>query len=538
MGDRSIVSRLLLTNELPLDAEARFLRGTLLEKFEGELEIVEARREELLTTIHQLKAILSPVRRVPPEIWAEIFRLNPESCSVFDTKSKAWCLSQVSRLFRATALSCPELWSDMHLSSLYTRSRSDDHLLALARTVLQRAGTGLIDLEFWAHGSIEPELLKLFLPRANSWRKLEFCSWTTTLEPLAQVQHQLSNLQSVKFSSCDDSFSICIAEWKDVFRNCSQLHEVSGPFSILGAVNLPWSQITHCTLDDFDSDDHVKLLRLAPKLQVFEAGHNYILGAPSDSKIVHSGIRELTVQDARTLQRLMLPNLETLEVNSSQNGRPEYIVPDFHEFIVRSMCFLRSLHIIDHHMNDGLLETLEHLFTLEELKFYFRNFYEEDLEWTEEMFRLMFVVPPSHNGIQVEDGPANVDVGGESGDDKDEDNEECANILLPKLEVLEIMIEGRGVDGRGLRLWDYQLVSMVRSRRSGILPKGVSRFKKLSLRRYQLFGLMEHQMRSLLDLQTAGLALELYDDGDFSFQLSPVAEILTQLQTEICAQRP
>ncbi|KAJ7596561.1 hypothetical protein C8J56DRAFT_1105630 [Mycena floridula] len=498
MGDQSAVSRLLLTNQPPLDTEAQTLRENELSNAEKELELIDVERKNFQTAIDQLKAVLSPVRRVPPEIWAEIFRLNPEYCSVFDTKSKAWSLSQVSRLFRATAASCPELWSDMHLWSFKT-SLPDDALLTLARTALQRAGPGPIDLRFWVHESIEPELLKIFLPRAISWRKLEFSYWSTTLEPLVHVQHQLANLQSVKFSSCESSIST--AEWKDVFRHCPKLCEVSGPSSILHGIALPWSRITHCILEQIDNTDYIDFLLLAPNLQTFGVDemsfHEVVYHPPTRE---HTTVRKLVAPNGAMLDQLTLPNLEDLLLTSLSS--PEYIVRSLYSFIIRSECLLQRLRIEAHHFDENFLEILDSIPTLRDLELYSSYFTTEDFNTTKELFRHLTIAED-----ETEDSDSD-DEQNESFDDSDSDDED---VCLPKLEKFDLHISISLVSESWYG-WDDELVKMAESRRRTKLPKGVVQLEELNLLREEREPLIDKRgMARLQALQTGGLMLKVAD---------------------------
>ncbi|KAJ7729109.1 hypothetical protein DFH07DRAFT_703551, partial [Mycena maculata] len=65
----------------------------------------------------QNTAILSPLRRMPPEVLGEIFlwTLPSARCSRFDTKNGPWLLPQISSRWRTISLSIPSLWSQINL---------------------------------------------------------------------------------------------------------------------------------------------------------------------------------------------------------------------------------------------------------------------------------------------------------------------------------------------------------------------------------------------------------------------------------------
>ncbi|KAJ7609167.1 hypothetical protein FB45DRAFT_1128074, partial [Roridomyces roridus] len=76
-------------------------------------------RSVLARQLRRHEAILSPIRRAPPEILGEIFswtlpcsfrEANLEDCD-FDLTRSPWVLTHVCSLWRAVAISMPSLWS-------------------------------------------------------------------------------------------------------------------------------------------------------------------------------------------------------------------------------------------------------------------------------------------------------------------------------------------------------------------------------------------------------------------------------------------
>ncbi|KAJ6543635.1 hypothetical protein DFH09DRAFT_825774, partial [Mycena vulgaris] len=120
------------TNEPPEGAELIFIRsavsktGGSLDSLETEISQLRDRLVQLegehasLSTYHsQNIAILSPVRRLPPEVLCEIFSWTlPPVHEAFEhsklgVKVSPWVLTHISRRWRAVALSSPSLWSQI-----------------------------------------------------------------------------------------------------------------------------------------------------------------------------------------------------------------------------------------------------------------------------------------------------------------------------------------------------------------------------------------------------------------------------------------
>ncbi|KAJ6525986.1 hypothetical protein B0H19DRAFT_908796, partial [Mycena capillaripes] len=73
------------------------------------------RRDEALKRVRQHHDILSPVRRVPPELVCEIFTWTVSSNdaageAIMVVKTPPWYLGHISRSWRHTALSFGSLW--------------------------------------------------------------------------------------------------------------------------------------------------------------------------------------------------------------------------------------------------------------------------------------------------------------------------------------------------------------------------------------------------------------------------------------------
>ncbi|KAJ7114031.1 hypothetical protein C8R44DRAFT_676471, partial [Mycena epipterygia] len=122
--------KLLTTNEPPADPELTFIRsvvaktGARLAHLDGEILRLQDRLKKLeeerapLAIYHaQNNGILSPVRRLPPEVLGEIFSWTLPSARDallrrrFDTKNSPWVLTYICGRWREVALSTPSLWS-------------------------------------------------------------------------------------------------------------------------------------------------------------------------------------------------------------------------------------------------------------------------------------------------------------------------------------------------------------------------------------------------------------------------------------------
>ncbi|KAJ7330531.1 hypothetical protein DFH08DRAFT_669428, partial [Mycena albidolilacea] len=117
----------LNSNEPPKDSEDVFIRSVVLDaeasladldaeisKIEGRRKQLEEERASLSNYIARHRAILSPIRYIPPELLGQIFSLTlPSIAEGWDREYMAdspWVLSHTCSRWRAISLSLPQLW--------------------------------------------------------------------------------------------------------------------------------------------------------------------------------------------------------------------------------------------------------------------------------------------------------------------------------------------------------------------------------------------------------------------------------------------
>ncbi|KAJ7618217.1 hypothetical protein DFH06DRAFT_1107313 [Mycena polygramma] len=117
------LTRLITSNEAPLDAEIRFLRAIVAEgqqqadalnaqiaDFQAILTQLGHKRDEIVEDVRRHSFVLAPVRSVPLELLCEIFALT-----LAGDDTTPWYLGQICRSWRFSALACPSLWTSITL---------------------------------------------------------------------------------------------------------------------------------------------------------------------------------------------------------------------------------------------------------------------------------------------------------------------------------------------------------------------------------------------------------------------------------------
>ncbi|KAK0503579.1 hypothetical protein EDD18DRAFT_1138474, partial [Armillaria luteobubalina] len=117
-----------IDNHVTVLKELQQALSTQLALIEAELEDLDSQRGNMSSRVAEYKRLLSPVRRLPPEILLKIFLDTvifpmPRTQSQRDrywwdfhpSKSALWSIELVCKAWRRAALGFPELWSSINI---------------------------------------------------------------------------------------------------------------------------------------------------------------------------------------------------------------------------------------------------------------------------------------------------------------------------------------------------------------------------------------------------------------------------------------
>ncbi|KAJ7498148.1 hypothetical protein B0H11DRAFT_1998885 [Mycena galericulata] len=207
---------LLHSNEVPLESEIPFFRAAVsqttarLARLDAEIVRLQARLGELegeRTTLAgyraQNKAVLSPLRRLPPEVLGEVFswtlpplrealrrgRMNIE-------QSCPWVLTRVSRRWRTVCIATPGLWADITLD--YSLDATEVYPVAAVKTQLARA-RGLVRVHFYGNEESEcrpqVEMFRYLAEEAGRWEELSLTLTPDLLPLMAGLRNRVRALR-------------------------------------------------------------------------------------------------------------------------------------------------------------------------------------------------------------------------------------------------------------------------------------------------------------------------------------------------------
>ncbi|KAJ8088271.1 hypothetical protein PM082_022343 [Marasmius tenuissimus] len=292
MLQKSPVSKVFNTNYTPSDAERHQINAILVDPFarlrviEEEMSKLSVEREQIRSYIHDHTALLSPFRRVPEDIYREIFmHCLPRADFISPSTGHApLLLTAVCRQWRAIAVSMPKLWSSIRVAGVptgydwdpvaykklirgidegvklwLTRAGSSPLRLSLRdlrggdlsarfeRTILQSAPRwNILELRSVSEETFEtlvavdaPSLKKLYLSRSPQPRQFGWLSRSYASPTISQLHRFLENslvhdLRTDEYwGDCVDLFGEPTAHWSRLTivhmafnSDCSPPHEI------------------------------------------------------------------------------------------------------------------------------------------------------------------------------------------------------------------------------------------------------------------------------------------------------------------------
>ncbi|KII84347.1 hypothetical protein PLICRDRAFT_361699 [Plicaturopsis crispa FD-325 SS-3] len=315
-------------------------------------------RQALASLLYSLKAAVSPLRSLPPELLSEIFlHCLPSSAEPysFDPSETPNLLAQICTRWRAVALGLQPLWAAMCLDL------DDLPDLRLVALWLERSGTHSLTLRIAAgdeyctleQATAVAQMLELLAPHAPRIRHVAVRVPVPRLQPLAVFSGRLPALFSLEIESTQndagggDEFS-----FPSAFEDLPALRELRLPGPLFSdEMKLRWSQLTSFHAAVCSYRDWFFVLAECPRLKCFkiDSGEYWEEEETPDGywHTTHATLEALHIDYADDLfvasifTKSTLPGL--LHLTTRDAGL--YVPPSFAPFVTRSGCALQTLHI-------------------------------------------------------------------------------------------------------------------------------------------------------------------------------------------------
>ncbi|KAK0439298.1 uncharacterized protein EV420DRAFT_1584419 [Desarmillaria tabescens] len=315
------VSELLRCNDIPSETELSEFQDVIMhgpgrladidkriERSRNLIDMLMRERHSLESDMEDAKILSSPVRRLPPDILhsicletipssLDIMSPNFEFSDSLNTRSSPWTISQVCRRWRSTVVNSPELWSSTSLvnatqSLLMTASglikpRSNLQSMFLLGIRLQRSQSFPLTLSLWSASDVSQHpFLALISIHAYALQNLRIHVPVRSLVAFSGCRGRLERLEHLILESNDESLP---EGWAiNVFEYAPRLRILIAPIHHFPrAVEIPWFQLCHCTLQ-IDDEHDLPLLELLDNVKSADicSGGN-LLRVPQGHKPIH-----------------------------------------------------------------------------------------------------------------------------------------------------------------------------------------------------------------------------------------------------------
>lgn len=405
-----------------------------------EIALSQMKQQHYLLREHRKahKALLSPVRRLPAELLADIFFMClPESPD--PNLRIPLLLGQICQRWRAIALSAGRLWSSI---DLFLKMKRPDSQAAQVKSWLSRsAGCGLfIKLQYMGRlfENTHP-VIDALLEHSSRWEDVELCLPVPLYQALAPAKGNLALLRRLKIRVTDAQHFVPSA--MDIFAIAPQLRSVVLHVHT-SQLDLPWEQLTKCTVS-ISIYAILELLRQAPNLVQCSLDNciynwQHLIHGPAPRLPITSNLVSLQLMqtthdsDPCIFQYITLPSLRDVTVNLLDETN--WTHSDFMSLLQRSGCMLERLALL--RISLAFTELVELFEAISSLKILEVNWvYTVGRDGREPVPNDELLVHLTH---------------------QEESRGKLAQLLLPRLEILEIS----GL----LHCHDQRIVNMIQSR--------------------------------------------------------------------------
>ncbi|KAF8906141.1 hypothetical protein CPB85DRAFT_1563484 [Mucidula mucida] len=327
----------------------------------------KTKRAKLQHLRKRVDSVISVIRRLPQEIWQEIFFFVCSSdhngnLNVFHLRDPLYVVNQVCRTWRTTSHHHPRLWSQIVIETSRVRSRRES-LLRLGM-VLERARSVPLDFKFFSRSEspgLSVALLSLLTEYSHQWRSAEV-HWLTPNEarPLELIRGRVPELQELNVSFTRGGEDVKPTDLISAFQSAPKLLQVGLHHFPLDQVLLDASvkqnlQCLAITYPDKEEDTDLvpvpslfEIISGYPSLKALRLSRSWksdagAWPAPCAPRTVYAGLRSLRAVEGDSLNRISLPSLINLAVGINSEVLTPGILPCLISLLRHSRCHLKIL---------------------------------------------------------------------------------------------------------------------------------------------------------------------------------------------------
>ncbi|KAJ7707487.1 hypothetical protein B0H17DRAFT_519884 [Mycena rosella] len=356
-------------------AQAAETSDLALDNFDADIESARSvlrglltERDETHQTLEAHRALLSPIRRIPPEVLGEIF-IHCLPKDTYIAPSVAQCpllLTQISSNWRSVALATPALWTSIAVN-LTIKSCLPN--IRLIETWLARSGsrplsfqiTESIQKDYYEPGMVtSAAILELYAPHYNRWQhvRLEYLDWRIDTAiaslPCDAPPPSLASLHlSRDFWRPIEHSQLSLLLSAPRLRDCTWISNTD-----LGTFRAPIPQLAKLFLErPLLAEDFMHILSEGVNLAACQffvlASSGSNLAPPTIPFVLRHNLRSLDLTAdlfGRLFNQLELPNLTEISVRRFDivpHPAPVWPHPEFMSLLSRSKCALEVISLSD-----------------------------------------------------------------------------------------------------------------------------------------------------------------------------------------------
>ncbi|KAJ7230286.1 hypothetical protein GGX14DRAFT_582744 [Mycena pura] len=380
---------LLRSNEAPLESELSDIKTSSsdmdsrlaflddeIARLRARVEQLEEERIVIRTRREHNRAILSPLRRMPPEVLAEVFlwSLPPRYVDYkrggYDVKESPWVLTHVCSRWRAVALSTSSLWSCIVITYFPENVSFSAYPLPLVKAHIQRSGSQqlVVSFEGCETSDWEPqvEVFRCLAQHCGRWVELDMRLTSPLLPLLISLRDQVPCLRKIWLEWYNLEIQAGV-QTINCFETARALVDVG--ISTLPPyipIPLPVHQLTRYSMNA-PWHVHQSILKLAPNLVEARicVATDERWSESQPSPITLPFLRRLYASDTEILDYTTVPTLE--EIAFCVDGDDLDLQRRLASLLDRSSCPLRRLCLAGRPTASGTLSILKTLSCIVEL---------------------------------------------------------------------------------------------------------------------------------------------------------------------------
>ena len=231
-------NRMLSSSEETVIRQSYWETHSSILRLEIQIKDLIHRRHALCNHHQMLATLLSPVRRIPPELLGEIFRYCLPQNYCEEGSHKAVMLpSHICKHWRDVALSTQTMWTNIFL---HVTDKTFESRAALVTTWFSRSGGSPLSFTLKGQQNVGP-IMTFLLQHCSRWQNIDLNVPFEIIRCLEATEGHFERLETVQIHAMHAATPYSI---EDIFGLAPRLRKVSLDGSlILGGFSGSWAQL-------------------------------------------------------------------------------------------------------------------------------------------------------------------------------------------------------------------------------------------------------------------------------------------------------